>query len=89
MRAVTKNPRQADYGGLDGYLRRMPDAGGMIRTPAADKHLAEELRSEAQVMKQNRLHVEETTARDRAGGGGGDNNKKKKKGEGKGKDEAE
>jgi hypothetical protein len=85
--AVRKNPRLPDFAGLDSFLSHSFDESGGVVTTSFAKFVAEEQRSEAIVMKQNRLWHEEIDAENkkkkddhghggsggggRGGGGGG------------------
>ena len=75
--AVRKNPRVPDFVGLDSFLSHSFDETGGVVTTNFAKFVAEEQKSEAIVMKQNRLWHEELDAES-----------KKRKGDGKGKDKS-
>ena len=78
--AVRKNPKVPSFQGLESYLSHATDENGGVITAEFTKFIADEQKSEAQVLKQMRLHSEEqaASARSDQGGGGGKQNKKKK-----------
>ena len=78
QRAVRANARSPDFRGLDAYMRHMPDASGLAYTPLFDQYITTEQRTDAQIMKQQRMQKEEEDLADK------DKNKKQPKGKGKG-----
>ena len=77
QRAVKRNPRSPDFDGLECFMPNALDVQGGIVTSEFEKHMSELQRSEAQIMKQQRLAREETEALE--------TKKKKDKGKGGGK----
>ena len=59
QRAVRRNPRAPDFEGLEGYMRHSDGASGVALSPAFDKHIAELQKTEATVLKFQRLAREE------------------------------
>ena len=59
QRAVRRNPRGPDVEGLEGYMRHSDGASGVALSPAFDKHIAELQKTEATVLKFQRLAREE------------------------------
>ena len=67
MRAAKKNPKSPDFEGLEPYVRHMGVAASTtVRTPKFDQHVSEAQRTEAFIMKQNRLVREETSSHAKA-----------------------
>ena len=60
--AIKKNARAPDFDGLELHLTQLLDSTGGITTSAFDRHVAEEMRTEATTMKQHRLWREEHDA---------------------------
>jgi hypothetical protein len=89
MKAVKRNPKSPDFGGLDLYTEHIPDPTVGLKVGEFDKHVVARQTVTAQILKQGRLTREEEDAEDKRnraptggdGGGGGtdDRNKKKKK----------
>ena len=65
QRAVKRNPRTPDFDGLDCFMSNALDVQGGIVTSEFEKHMSDVQRSEAQIMKQQRLAREETEALDK------------------------
>ena len=80
MRAIERNPKQPDFNRYEMLARHM-EVGSIARMPNVTKHVAEEQRQDAQVLKQQRLAREETEALTK-----NDNKKQKGKGDPKGDD---
>ena len=64
--AVRKNPKQPSSVGLDAYLSHAFDESGGIITSKFSRHIAEEQKAEAQILKQQRLWIEEQDAENKA-----------------------
>ena len=64
--AVRKNPKQPSYVGLDADLSHAFDESGGIITTKFSRHIAEEQKAEAQILKQQRLWIEEQEAENKA-----------------------
>ena len=85
--AVKRSPRTPTFEGLDHYITHALDEAGGVITSTFTKHIAEEQKSEATVLKQQRLHREERKADDArrrtldTGDRPDKKNKKNKKGE--------
>ena len=62
QKAIKKNARAPDFDGLELHLTHLLDSTGGITTSAFDRHVAEEMRTEATTMKQHRLWREEHDA---------------------------
>ena len=62
QRAVRKNPKAPDFGGLEQFLQSSFDESGGLLTSEFDKYMAEQQRTAAVVLKQNRLWSEEVDA---------------------------
>jgi hypothetical protein len=62
QKAIRKNARAPDFEGLELHLTHLLDSTGGITTSAFDRHVAEEMRTEAITMKQHRLWREEHDA---------------------------
>lgn len=76
QRDVRRNPPSPDFQGLECFMANALDASGGIVTSDFERYVADIQRSEAQVMKQQRLAREESEAaekrkRGQKGGGGG------------------
>ena len=78
-RAVKRNPRNPDFEGLQVFMSNLFDSTGGIVTTEFDKYMAEVKKSEAIVMKQERMWSEEQASRDKRAA-----DPKKGKGGGKG-----
>ena len=76
QRAVRKSPKQADFSGLDVYMRHMSEVTPTAYAPQFDKFIAGTMKDEAVTMKSHRMNLEETEQVD----------KRKKKGVAKGGD---
>ena len=61
-RAVRRNARAPDFSGLTAYSDRLGVSGAGVRTPAFSQYVAEDQRTEAQILKQSRLAREESEA---------------------------
>ena len=59
QKAIKKNPRQPDFSSAGPYTRHMQDTTGNAYTPSFDKFVAEEQKTEALTLKQDRLAREE------------------------------
>jgi hypothetical protein len=59
QRAVKRNCKSPDFSGLDLYLANTFDGAGGIVTSDFDRHIADQQRSESNIMKQARLWHEE------------------------------
>ena len=59
QKAVKRSPKSPDFEGLGDYMRHAADASQALAAPEFDKHIAERQRSEAQIMKQQRLQRDE------------------------------
>ena len=66
-RAVRKNPKAPDFKGLDIMVASKLDMGGSALTGEFARWTAEEQKSEAFTMKQQRLFAEETTKKQTGG----------------------
>ena len=77
--AVRKNPKAPSFTGLEAFLSHSFDELGGVITPDFTKHIADEQRAEAQVMKQHRLWQEEQDAAEKSTRGGGPNNNQNNK----------
>ena len=92
LRAVKRNPRAPSFEGLDAYMEHMDSATGAVRAPEFEKHVMEQQKAEAFVLKQQRLMRDEEEAdrkRSNAGGGGeGRGGDGRGRGRGRGKDKA-
>ena len=62
QRAVKKNPKAPLFVGLEFYTQSEIDSSGGLVTREFDEHVAELQKTEAIIMKQNRLWTEETNA---------------------------
>lgn len=61
-KAVRKNHRQPEFDGLEMYMKHLADAGLGAQAPVFETHMAEQMKAEAQVLKQSRMAREETAA---------------------------
>jgi hypothetical protein len=88
QKAAQRSSKTPDFEGLELYLSHKLDVHGGILTVAYDRHIAEEQKTMAISLKQNRLWREEREAEHKrqavggAGGGGGQKNKNNKGGGG-------
>ena len=62
QRAVRRNPQAPDFSGLEAYMMHSSDMYGTLQTAEFDKFIGDLQKSEAHVMKQNRLLKEEADA---------------------------
>ena len=62
QKAIKKSPQNPDFVGLEPFMKHTTEATGVAASPSFDRHVAETLKAEAQVMKQMRLSREETEA---------------------------
>eukprot|EP00971_Amphidinium_carterae_P175159 3472236-Amphidinium_carterae.2 len=63
--ATKRNPRAPDFTSLDSYLSHAYDAFGGIVVSDFTKYIADEQKTEAQILKQSRLWREERDAEDK------------------------
>ena len=80
QRAVRRNPRAPDYEGLGAYGEHIVDGSTGAPTADFDRHVTEQQRTEALVLKQMRLVQEEAEAGSKRKKDGGDGGKKGQKG---------
>ena len=59
QRAVKKNPKSPDFGGLDAYMRHAELPMGMSRSPLFDQYIMEQQKVEGKVLQNSRLNQEE------------------------------
>ncbi len=94
-RATRRNARSPDFSGLESYMAHVTMSGVGAAAPLFDRHVAEEQRTAATILKQGRLEREELEHENKRkgnnhcgnqGGGGGNQNGGKQKGAAK-KDE--
>ena len=62
QRAVRKNPRNPEFDGLESFMMHMPSSAGVAHAPKFDKYIAEEQKTQAQILKQQRMQKEEVDA---------------------------
>ena len=62
QRAVQRSPKSPDFENLDEYMRHASDSAGKVTAVKFEQHIAERNRAEGQIMKQFRLHKEESEA---------------------------
>jgi len=90
QRAVKRNPRNPDFENLECFMSNSLDAAGGVTTLEFDEYIATLQKTEAQIMKQQRLAREESEHADKhkkgaggggqsSGGGGGGGKKTKQK----------
>ena len=79
QRAVKKNPKAPSFVGLEFYMQSELDSTGGLVTHKFDEHVADLQKTEAIIMKQNRLWTEETIASTKEKREPRDNGKKGKK----------
>jgi len=82
--AVRRNPKAPSFSGLDAYLSYALDETGGVVTTEFQKHMSEQQKAQAIILRQSRLYREESEAdakasRDGKGGGKGDGPDPKKK----------
>jgi hypothetical protein len=75
QRAVKRNCKSPDFSGLDLYLANTFDGTGGIVTSDFDRHIAEQQRSESNIMKQARLWHEEIDSKKKSDTSGHENKK--------------
>jgi hypothetical protein len=81
-RAVKRSPRAPDFDGLEVYLSNTFDSSGGVVTSDFDRHIAEIKKSEAIILKQDRLWKEEQDHEAKKASRGSDVGKGKTKGGG-------
>ena len=59
QKAIRRSPRGPDFDGLNEYMRHSSDQHGEIAAPAFDAFVAEKQKTQATIMKQQRLQREE------------------------------
>ena len=79
--AVSRNPKQPDFSGLELLMDAPVNESGAARTQKFTARINERLKERAQVWKQQRLYAEERRHLNNQGKGGG-KSKKSKKGDG-------
>jgi hypothetical protein len=62
QRAVRRSPRSPDFSGLDWYVEHVTVSSVGASAPEFEKHVADMQRVEGQIMKSQRIQVEETEA---------------------------
>ena len=62
QKAVRRSPKNPDFEGLDAYSQHLVDSTGSVYAPEFDKHVANEMKSTALTLKQDRLNREEKEA---------------------------
>ena len=72
QRAVRRSPTAPDFSGQEHFMSSAFDENGGIIVSNFEKHVAEEERAKAQVLKQNRLWHEEQSHAEKAAKGGKD-----------------
>ena len=88
LRAVKRNPGLPSFEGLDIQIEHMDASSGLLSAPAFEKHVMEQQRVEAFIMKQSRLMREEEAAdRKKTNPGGGPSDPKGRNRNGKGGDQ--